>query len=236
MNNSNDNRSRSKPPYNPGVRDLVEGKTKWSSKVNPDDQKRGFKGWHERGYLPHRDEPGLKQFVTFRLCDSFHESKRSGWESFREIQDPKVRRTRIEDYLDKGHGECFLRRPEIAELVESNILKFRGERYSLLAWAIMPSHVHVLFETGSVSMAESVGAWKRHTSRLANRLLGREGTFWGENYYDTYIRDAEHEQQIIRYIEGNPCRAKLVLNPTDWSWSSARFRDEYGTLKLPGRS
>ncbi|MFO7697076.1 MAG: hypothetical protein R6X16_07960 [Anaerolineae bacterium] len=28
------------------------------------------KGWYTRGYLPHRDEPGLVQAITFHLADS----------------------------------------------------------------------------------------------------------------------------------------------------------------------
>ena len=62
------------PPHNPGVRNLVEGKRRWSSPPKLEDAKQGFRGWNERGYLPHRDEPGLTQFVTFRLADSFPEA------------------------------------------------------------------------------------------------------------------------------------------------------------------
>src|SRR5688572_18052907 len=57
------------PPHNPGVRDLVAGRRRWSSPPKMKDAKQGFRGWHERGYLPHRDEPGLTQFVTFHLTD-----------------------------------------------------------------------------------------------------------------------------------------------------------------------
>jgi len=73
---------RPRPPHDPGVRDLVEGKRLWSSPPKTEDAKQGFRGWHERGYLPHRDEPGLTQFVTFHLADSFPESLRSEWEHF----------------------------------------------------------------------------------------------------------------------------------------------------------
>jgi len=59
------------PPYNPGVRDLVEVKRAWARTLSEDDIERGFLGWHENGYLPHREEPGLVQFVTFRLADAF---------------------------------------------------------------------------------------------------------------------------------------------------------------------
>jgi hypothetical protein len=36
----------------------------------------GFLGWHGSGYLPHQDEPGLVEFVTFRLTDAFPEEFR----------------------------------------------------------------------------------------------------------------------------------------------------------------
>jgi putative transposase len=235
---------RSGPPYNPGVRDLVEGKRRWSSSPKTEHAKQGFRGWHERGYLPHRDEPGLTQFVTFHLADSFPESLRSEWEHFAQIEDDREQRELIEAYLDNGRGECHLRQPEIAKLVEENFLNFENgcgsqtrapgasARYELRAWVVMPNHVHVLFKVGTVSMAETVGAWKKHTGRLANKLLGKRGAFWAEDYFDTYMRDAEHEAKTLRYIENNPTKAKLVLDPKDWPWSSARFRDEFGVLRL----
>ena len=123
-----------------------------------------------------------------------------------------------------------MKRPEIAAIVEENFRQFgnAGERYNLLAWCIMPNHVHVLFKVGSASMSEIIGAWKKHTGRLANQILGKSGPFWAKDYFDTYIRNAEHELKTIHYIERNPVKAKRVIDPKDWPWSSARFRDEFG--------
>ncbi|MBC8094761.1 MAG: hypothetical protein H7Y43_03005 [Akkermansiaceae bacterium] len=67
---------------------------------------------------------------------------------------------------------------------------------------------------------------------LANKLLGKQGAFWAEDYFDVFTRDMEHELQTVRYIESNPTKAKLVLDPKEWPWSSARFRDEFGVLRL----
>jgi REP element-mobilizing transposase RayT len=234
------------PPHNPGVRDLVEDKRRWSSPPKIENLKRGFRGWHERGYLPHRDEPGLTQFVTFHLTDSFPESLRSEWEHFAKIENDREQRRLLEAYLDKGRGECHLHRPEVAKLVEDNFCQFSGAgcgsqsriapehaaRYELRAWVVMPNHVHLLFKVGTASMSETVGAWKKHTGRLANKLLGKQGAFWAEDYFDVFMRDAEHELQTVRYIENNPTKAKLVLDPKQWLWSSARFRDEFGVLRL----
>src|SRR2546430_2432561 len=67
------------PPHNPGLRELVAGKRRWSPPPKREDAVRGFRGWHERGYLPHQDAPGLIQFVTFHLVDSFPTAVRSEW-------------------------------------------------------------------------------------------------------------------------------------------------------------
>src|SRR6185437_10809826 len=114
-----DDQRRPAPPYNLGVRDLVVGKRLWSSSSKKENLKLGFRGWHERGYLPHRDEPGLTQFVTFRLVDSFPESLRSEWEHLWRIEDDRERRIELEAYLDRGRGECHLRRSEVAQIVET---------------------------------------------------------------------------------------------------------------------
>ena len=149
-----------RPPHNPGVRDLVRGKREWSCSLLQEDVERGFQGWHERGYLPHRDEPGLVQFVTFRLADAFPEPMRSEWGSLLEIEDDRRRRIELEAYLDKGRGACHLRRPEIAGLVEASFRFRHGQDYELRAWVVMPNHVHLLFKVFNVPMSQLLDAWK----------------------------------------------------------------------------
>jgi len=141
-------------------------------------------------------------------------------------------------------GNCWLKQAAIAQLVELNLLNHshccgpQGRtpdafRYELRAWCIMPNHVHVLFKTENAPMSDIVGGWKTNTGRLANRLLKRRGAFWAEDYFDTFMRDVEHERRTVRYIENNPTKAKFVLDPKGWLWSSARFREPMGDLELP---
>jgi putative transposase len=223
---------RAGPPHNPGVRELVDVKRRWSSPPKTDNLKKRFHYWHERGYLPHRDEPGLTQFVTFRLYDSFPESLRSEWQQLWEIEDDSRRRAELEAYLDKGAGHCYLRQPEVSRIVEDAFRFFDGVRYNLRAWVIMPNQVHVLFKIKTTSMAEIVESWKKYTAQKINRLLKRRGAFWAKDYFDTFIRNEEHERKTKRYIENNPSKAKLVLDPKEWLWSSAHLRDEYGRLRF----
>jgi putative transposase len=218
------------PPRNPGVRELIEGKRRWASFLTPEAARRGFRGWHERGYLPHRDEPGLTQFVTFHLADSFPESVRSEWEHLLELEDRTEQRKQLEAFLDRGRGSCHLRRFDIAKLVEDCFRELNAQRYHLKAWVVMPNHVHVLFKVESTPMSVIIGDWKKHSGRLANKLLRKRGDFWAGDYFDTFMRDTEHERKTMRYIESNPAKAKLVLDPKAWPWSSARFRDQSGGL------
>lgn len=220
------------PPYNPGVRELVSGKRQWSSPSNREEIRRGFRGWHERGYLPHRDEPGLTQFVTFHLADSFPAALRSEWETMLGVEDNRERRRRLEGYLDRGRGGCHLRRPEIAKLVESALRFHHVRDYELRAWVLMPNHVHVLFIVGGVPMFRTIENWKKFTAHEANKLLKRQGKFWADDYWDTYMRDAEHELKTCRYIENNPVKAGFVCEPVQWPWGSARYRDQNSVLQL----
>jgi putative transposase len=221
------------PPYNPGVRDLVEGKRAWDARANVADQKQGFQGWHERGYLPHRDSPGLTQFITYHLADAFPAALLSEWAALLKIEEERERRRKLEAYLDKGRGLCWLRQPPLADLCQANFLHFNGKRYLLKAWCLMPNHAHVLVGVTTVPMAAFVKSWKGYTARQCNALLGRNGAFWADDYWDTYMRGEEQERRTVRYIEANPVKAGLVRAAADWSWSSAKYRDAFGVLQLP---
>jgi REP element-mobilizing transposase RayT len=206
---------RSGPPHNPELRELVAGKSNWSGASPLELGRQGFHGWHERGYLPHRDEPGLTQFVTFHLADSFPAALRSEWETMLKVEDAQARREQLQAYLDKGNGECLLRRPDLARLVEDSLRFFHGKHYELRAWVVMPNHVHVLFQPGSESMSRTVENWKKFTAHEANKLAGRQGQFWFEDYWDTFMRDSEHELRTRQYIETNPVKALLVREAKD---------------------
>jgi putative transposase len=223
-------RSVSCPPYNPGLQQLVEGKQAWAQPLEDGAQAQGFLGWHQRGYLPHRDAPGLRQFVTFRLRDSFPASRRWEWEALLRIEDDRQRRVKLEDYLDRGYGECWLRRPEIAALAERTLRESDGQDYDLLAWIVMPNHIHVLVHIRATPLAALIRSWKGRIAREANKLLGRQGAFWEREYWDTYLRDEEQLAKARRYTEQNPVKAGLVREAQAWAWSSARLRDERGKL------
>ena len=132
------------------------------------------RGWFSQGYLPHFDHPGLVQAITFRLDDSLTSHVLAAWEnelhSLPETAQTIEKRKRMAAYLDAGHGSCWLRRSEIAGIVEEALQFFDGERYRLIAWVIMPNHVHVIIEMKPGTFTGGIlHSWKSFSARQANK-------------------------------------------------------------------
>jgi REP element-mobilizing transposase RayT len=191
--------------------------------------RQGPRGWHYRGYLPHFDGGEIHQTVTFRLADSLPAQRLDVWRWELRLLPParlsaELHR-RIEGYLDLGHGACYLKRPEIADMIQDAVLFFDGKRYDLVAWVVMPNHVHTLFRPlAGNSLTAILHSWKSYTAKEANRILRRSGQFWEEDYFDRYIRDEDHFHAAMAYIEDNPVKARLCLRPDEWLYGSARWR------------
>ncbi|MEO6588069.1 MAG: transposase [Pyrinomonadaceae bacterium] len=185
-----------------------------------------FKGWHSRGYLPHFDGGEICQFITFHLGDALPLKVIDYWklELAREKDDrAKIELyKRTENYLDKGYGECYLKTDLIAAQAQESLIRFHAVRYKLIAWVIMPNHVHFLLKPlNNHSLSEIIKKYKSFTAHEINRILNRRGQFWQEDYFDRYIRDHEHYEKTISYIENNPVKAGLCEKPEDWKYSSA---------------
>lgn len=150
-----------------------------------------LKGWHCRGYLPHFDGGEITQFITFRLYDSLPRRildtiKNSSTENDDNLENQR----RVERFLDQGFGECFLRNPHVAEIVQNKLLSMHDRDFRLRAWVIMPNHVHLLITPcEGKSMTPIMQSIKGGTAREANILLKRSGAFWMRDYFDRYIRD-----------------------------------------------
>lgn len=187
------------------------------------------KGWHSRGYLPHMDGASLTQFLTFRLADAVPRALVRRWK--RELaQQPepvtppeqaRALRHRVERYADVGRGACHLQDPANARIVRDALTHFDGQRYRLLAWCIMPNHVHVLISLvdSSPPLSRIVRSWKSFSARQINANTGRSGALWMPDYFDRYVRDQSHLDACMHYIRQNPVKAGLVDDADDWPWT-----------------
>jgi len=188
-------------------------------------------GWWSRGYLPHCDQVGVTHFVTIRLADSLPQAVRNMLQARAQVlslatnSDPRLSRDyilQVEASLDRGYGACWLRRPEVAQVVIDSFEFLVQVGHEIVRWVIMPNHLHFLIRLGpGLPLSPVVNSFKSFTAKESNKVLGRSGPFWYPEYFDRYIRDSEHLRRTISYIDFNPVRARLVMQPKDWIFGSA---------------
>lgn len=150
----------------------------------------------------------------------------------------------FDHYLDNNREIHWLDDPRLAAMIRENLYFHRGKKYELLSYCIMPNHVHVLLKptmsevprdegqarppvlrADTMSpLADVMHSLKSYTSKQANKLLGRSGTFWQDESYDHWVRDNEELERIVEYIALNPVKAGLVQEAHQWFFCSAHDR------------
>jgi putative transposase len=189
-----------------------------------------------RGHLPHWDQEDATYFITWRTADSIPLSvwndwrqRREGWlrrhginpsesdwrSAFEELSEEQRKEFRrfakdLENEMDSCHGECLLRDPECAGIVENALRHFDGHRYTLGDFVIMPNHVHLLVAgMPRRAMLAQVTSWKKWSAIQVNKRLGRSGRFWQDEHFDHLVRGEMAFERFRRYIAENPGKAKL---------------------------
>ena len=199
-----------------------------------------------RRILPHIQPFGAAFFVTFRLKDSIptvklleikeaHEYKimeieRLGLQNETLIYEERKRFfAKFDELLDKViAGPTHLKTNVVAQIVADEIHRHDGKLYDLIAYTILPNHVHLLIDTSlQIPPSFNLRAWgtlnfeplenimkkiKGPTAVYANRFLNRSGKFWQKESYDHYVRNHNEFERIVGYILKNPEKAGLVGN------------------------
>jgi hypothetical protein len=114
--------------------------------------------YRNRGYLPHIEDHASTYFITLRLAgtlprsvleriqadlNGLRKSRQNGKLPPPEEQRLKYLETiKIQNYLDCGFGECWLKRPEIAGVIKEAVEHHEGKGYISHICCIMPNHLH----------------------------------------------------------------------------------------------
>jgi putative transposase len=173
-----------------------------------------------RRRLPHLYEVDQPVFLTWRLHDSLPPHRTFPTDSLRSGKAFAA----MDRLLDEARGGAvYLRQPAIADLIVEAI-HYNSDvlgHYVLHAFVVMPNHVHLL-ATPAVALPKLTKSLKGITARRANTMLALTGSpFWQEESYDHLVRHLPEFEKVRTYIERNPVRAGLVVEASDYRWSSA---------------
>jgi len=141
---------------------------------------------------------------------------------------------------------CYHRMPllnsdAIKDAFVENLLRAKKTtHFRLLAWVIMPDHVHMIIEPNlpdnPVAMVLSdlkgpfgnriLRTWKLRDPQMLKQVTDRRGQphFWEpDETLDTPITSYEQLDELVNRIHDNPVNRGLVRKPEDWPWSSCRY-------------
>jgi len=105
-------------------------------------------GCRSREYLRHFDSPDAVQHFVFRLADALP----AGAMAALDRAGAADRLEAVRKLLHKGYDEQLLADRRIAAIVENALFHSDSARYRLLAWCIMPTHVHVWLASRSPTL------------------------------------------------------------------------------------
>ena len=97
---------------------------------------------------------------------------------------------------------------------------------AIWAYCLMPNHVHLIAvpETAE-GLRLAIGEAHRRYSSMINRRQKWTGHLW-QGRFSSFPMDETYLLAAVKYAEMNPVRARLVSQPYDWQWSSARAHAE----------
>jgi putative transposase len=186
--------------------------------------------------LPHWQPPDETFFVTYRLAGSLPVSViNSLKENYILLKNqPDDQGTERAGVLREDHFHAFdnaleknlnephwIRNNEVANIIMESLLFNNNKQYTLHCACLMSNHVHTLLSTlpGSKLLNTILQNHKKFTAVQSNKVLGRSGTFWAEESFDTLIRNNAHFWRVVNYILQNPVKAGIVQHWSDYKWT-----------------
>jgi putative transposase len=95
--------------------------------------------------------------------------------------------------------------------------------FAVLAYCVMPDHVHLLVSGTShdADLRRFAKRVKQSSGQIHHRRFNE--ALWQEGYYDRVVRPEEDLSGIARYIIENPLHAGLVRSPLDYPFMGSEL-------------
>jgi len=90
------------------------------------------------------------------------------------------------------------------------------------AYCLMTNHVHLIAVPETMDgLRKAIGEAHRRYTTAVNRREKWTGHLW-QGRFSSVVMDEAHLLTAARYVELNPVRARMVVRPDEYKWSSAR--------------
>jgi putative transposase len=125
--------------------------------------------------------------------------------------------------INRGNGrqKVFVHEGDYLALLRAMADLKERKPFDLFGYCLMTNHVHLLLRPRPGQSVSRImqSLLVSHTQRY-HRHHGTGGHVWQGRFKSPVIQDGEHLLAVLRYIEANPVRAKMVERAGDYRWSS----------------
>jgi len=92
--------------------------------------------------------------------------------------------------------------------------------FELYGYCLLDNHFHLLLRPKETSISRIMQSLMvSHTQRY-HRYYGSGGHVWQGRFKSPVVQNDEHLLTVLRYIEANPLRARIVRKAEKYPWSS----------------
>lgn len=186
--------------------------------------------------LPHFYSKDAIYDISFRLANtiprhifqSYCNSKEQLIKQRKHKQIYALYNEHIDSFLDNiDNDRNWLSIESVQKEVISAINYHNNKSYSLIAFCVMPNHVHLIINTFNYPykpLGDTLGSIKQFSATQANKILGRSGQFWHHESFDHQIGNRNELAEKIDYLKNNPVKAKLVSEWGNWKGTFVDYK------------
>lgn len=124
----------------------------------------------------------------------------------------------------RGNRKEKIFREKIDYLVYLDVVKealdYYDHSYNILAYTLMPNHVHLEIKTEDTHIWHLMSRINKNYARDFNTKYNLVGHLFQSRYNGELIDTDGYLLEASRYIHLNPVRANIVEKPEDYWWSS----------------
>ena len=135
----------------------------------------------------------------------------------------KIYANAIVGVTSRGNNKRILfKKSKDYKFLKGLLLKYRLKyKFILYHYCLMRNHIHLLLKiTDEKSISKIMQGIQLSYFNYYRKRYGYVGRFWQGRFYSKLVEDEKYFLTSSLYIEGNPVKAGLVKDPTEYKWSS----------------
>ena len=146
---------------------------------------------------------------------------------------PRIDLAGFHHVINRGveRREVFASREDYEAFLSLLCLMCKKYEVNVHSYCLMSNHYHLLIETHQENLSKFMRAVNAQYAAYFNRKYKRVGHLWQGRFKSWFVTDEAYLYTLIKYIEYNPLKAKIVKSLSEYPYSSYRaFTNKSATV------